>query len=261
MQALQIAATGMTAQQTRVDVISGNLANMSTNAFDPRRAEFADLPYQQLTRPGTINAADGRVMPTGVQIGLGVRTSAVSVLGEQGALSETGGELDLAVEGDGFFEVELPNGRAAYTRDGAFKLDGDGRVVTADGNPLTPELTVPRDATSLTVNAEGEVFAFFADQVDPERIETLTLAGFTNPKGLEAKGSNLFLETGASGPPLLAEPGQDGLGKLRQGYLEDSAVDAVREITQLIEAQRGYEMNAKIITAADEMLGAATQLR
>jgi len=261
MRALQIAATGMSAQQTRVEVISNNLANMSTNAFDPRRAEFADLPYQQKTRPGTITAADGSILPTGVQLGLGVRASAVSVIDRQGALSETGNDLDLAIEGAGFLEVTLANGRAAYTRDGALKLDGEGRVVTSDGYPLAPGITVPADAERVAIDAGGAVFAFFADQVEPRRLDVLNLTGFTNPKGLEAIGSNLFVETGASGPPLVSTPGQDGRGPLRQGYLEESGVDAVRQITQLIEAQRGYEMNSKVITAADQMLAATAQLR
>ena len=261
MRALQIAATGMSAQQLRVEVISNNLANMSTNAFDPRRAEFVDLPYQQKARPGTITAADGSVLPTGVQIGLGVRPGAVSVIDRQGALSETGNDFDLAIEGAGFLEVTLPNGRAAYTRDGALKLDGEGRLVTSDGHAVAPGITVPSDAKRVAIDAEGEVFAFFADQVEPQRLDVIDLTGFTNPKGLEAIGSNLFVETGASGPPLVAAPGEDGLGTLRQGYLEESGVDAVRQITQLIEAQRGYEMNSKVITAADQMLAATSQLR
>ncbi|MBL4813621.1 MAG: flagellar basal-body rod protein FlgG [Rhodobacteraceae bacterium] len=261
MRALQIAAAGMSAQQTRVEVIANNLANMSTTGYNPRRAEFADLHYQQLARPGTISSADGSILPTGVQLGLGVRPTAVSVLLGQGALAATGGDLDIAIEGDGYIEVTLPDGRAAYTRDGSLKLTGDGLIVTSDGYPVVPDITVPSDARSISINAEGELYAYFNDRVEPEFLGQFTLSGFTNPKGLEAIGSNLFVESPASGPSLVATPGQDGLGTLRQGYLEESTVDAVREITDLIEAQRGYELNSKVITAADQMLGAMVQVR
>lgn len=261
MRALKIAAAGMAAQQMRVEVISNNLANMNTTGYNARRAEFADLHYQQVSRPGTINAADGTVLPTGVQLGLGVRATSVSMLLAQGALSQTGGDLDLAIEGEGYLEVMLPDGRAAYTRDGGLKRSGDGLIVTSDGYPVFPEITVPRDARSISINAEGEVYGYFADRIEPEFLGQFTLAGFTNPRGLEAIGSNLFLETEASGPSLVSAPGQDGLGTLRQGYLEDSSVDAVKEVTDLIEAQRGYELNSKIMTAADQMLGAMVQIR
>ncbi len=261
MRALQIAATGMSAQQMRVDVISNNLANMSTTGYNARRAEFADLHYQQLTRPGTINASDGTIVPTGVQVGLGVRPVAVTVNVSQGSLSATGGDLDVAIEGLGFIEVTLPSGLSAYTRDGALKRTGDGLIVTSDGYEVAPGITIPTDARSLSINASGEVYAYFSDRVQPELLGQFTLAGFTNEKGLEATGSNLFLETEASGPANVAVPGEDGLGTLRQGFLEDSSVDAVREITELIEAQRGYELNAKVITAADQMLGATAQVR
>ena len=261
MRALQIAATGMSAQQMRVEVISNNLANMNTTGYNARRAEFADLHYQQLVRAGSISAADGTVLPTGVQLGLGVRPAAVSMNVEQGSLSQTGGDLDIAIEGKGYLEVTLPNGTSAYTRDGGLKRTGDGLIVTSDGFPVVPDITIPEDATSLSINAQGEVYAYFTDRVEPELLGQFSLAGFTNPKGLEALGSNLFAETGASGPALVADPGVNGLGMLRQGYLEDSSVDAVQEITDLIEAQRGYELNAKVITAADQMLSATTQIR
>lgn len=261
MRALKIAAAGMTAQQMRVEVISNNLANMSTTGYNARRAEFADLHYQQLARPGTINASDGTQLPTGVQLGLGVRASAVSMMLAQGALGQTGGDLDIAIEGSGYLEVTLPNGQPAYTRDGALKRTGDGLIVTADGYPVIPDITIPDDARSISINAEGEVYAYFSDRVEPEFLGQFTLAGFTNPKGLEAIGSNLFLETPASGPSNVTVPGQDGLGTLRQGFLEDSSVDPVREVTDLIEAQRGYELNSKVITAGDQMLGAMVQIR
>ncbi len=261
MRALQIAAAGMTAQQMRVEVISNNLANMNTTGYNARRAEFADLHYQQYARPGTINASDGTVLPTGVQLGLGVRPTSVSLMLEQGSLAATGGDLDLGIEGLGYLEVTLPDGRPAYTRDGALKRTGDGLIVTNDGYPVAPEITIPRDARSISINAEGEVYAYFNDRVEPELLGQFTLAGFSNAKGLEAIGSNLFLETPASGPSAVATPGQDGLGVLRQGYLEDSTVDAVKEVTDLIEAQRGYELNSKVISAADQMLGAMVQIR
>lgn len=261
MRALKIAATGMTAQQMRVETISNNLANMSTTGYNARRAEFADLHYQQMVRPGTINASDGTVLPTGVQLGLGVRPSAISIQLEQGSLAATGNDLDLAIEGNGYFEVTLPSGQTAYTRDGGLKRTGEGLIVTNDGYPVAPEITIPADVRSISINPDGEVYAYFVDSEEAELLGQLNLSGFTNAKGLEAIGSNLFVETEASGPALTSTPGLDGLGRLRQGYLEDSSVDAVREITELIEAQRGYEMNAKVISAADQMMGATTQVR
>lgn len=261
MKALHIAATGMSAQQMRVDVVSNNLANMSTTGYNARRADFADLHYQQLARPGTVTAQDGTILPTGVQIGLGVRPAAVSVVLAQGSLSQTGGDLDVAIEGRGYLEVTLPSGLSAYTRDGALKRTGDGLIVTSDGHPVAPGITIPTDARSLAINANGEVYAYFGDRVAPELLGQLNLVGFTNEKGLEAAGSNLFLETPASGPASVGTPGEDGLGTLRQGYLEDSSVDSVREVTELIKAQRGYELNAKVITAADQMMSATTQVR
>ncbi|MCU0899957.1 MAG: flagellar basal-body rod protein FlgG [Cypionkella sp.] len=261
MKALQIAATGMAAQQMRVDVVANNLANMSTTGFNARRADFADLHYQQLARPGSITASDGTMLPTGVQLGLGVRPSAVSVVLAQGSLTQTGGDLDIAIEGHGYLEVTMPGGGSAFTRDGALKRTGDGLIVNSEGYPIAPGITIPSDARALAINGNGEVYAYFADRVEPELLGQLALTGFTNEKGLEAIGSNLFLETEASGPALQSAPGENGLGTVRQGYLEESSVDAVREVTDLIKAQRGYELNAKVITAADQMLSATTQVR
>jgi flagellar basal-body rod protein FlgG len=261
MRALQIAATGMSAQQTRVEVISHNLANMSTTGYNPRRAEFADLHYQQVSRPGSITASDGTAVPTGIQLGLGVRPVSVNVMVAQGSLSNTGGDLDIAIEGAGYLEVQLPSGISGYTRDGALKRSPDGLIVTSDGYTVAPGITIPADTRSVAINASGEVYAYFRNQVQPQLLGQITLAGFTNEKGLEAIGSNLFVETTASGPATVAAPGESSLGTLRQGFLEESSVDPVREITELIEAQRGYEMNAKVITAADQMLGATTQIR
>ena len=261
MRALQIAATGMSAQQMRVETISNNLANMSTTGYNARRAEFADLHYEQATRPGTISASTGSVVPAGVQLGLGVRPTAVSVTISQGSLSATNNDLDVAIDGNGYLEVELPSGISGYTRDGGLKRTGDGLIVTSDGYPVVPGITIPNDTRSLAINSQGEVYAYFDDQINPQLLGQFTLASFTNDKGLEAIGSNLFVETAASGPALVSTPGQDGLGTLRQGYLEESSVDPVREITELIKAQRGYELNSKVISAADQMLAATTQVR
>lgn len=261
MRALQIAATGMAAQQTRVEVIANNLANMSTTGYNARRAEFADLSYQQVTRPGTIAAADGTMIPAGVQMGLGVRPTAVTITLAQGTILSTGGDLDLAIDGNGYLEVTLPSGNSGYTRDGGLKRSAEGQIVTSDGYPVAPGITIPTEARSVSINANGEVFAYFNDQVQPQNLGQISLASFVNEKGLEAIGSNLFLETPASGAPQVAMPGEQGLGTLRQGYLEESAVDPVREISELIKAQRGYELNSKVITACDQMLGATVQVR
>lgn len=245
----------------RVEVISNNLANMSTTGYNARRAEFADLHYQQMSRAGTINASDGTVLPTGVQLGLGVRPSSISVYLAQGSLSATNSDLDVAIDGRGYLEVTLPSGASAYTRDGSLKRTGEGVIVTNDGYPVVPEIVIPPDARSISINGDGEVFAYFEEATGGQLLGQFTLVGFTNAKGLEATDSNLFLETDASGPSQVSVPGTDRLGPLRQGYLEDSSVDAVREVTELIEAQRGYKLNAKVITAADQMLGATTQIR
>lgn len=261
MQALRIAATGMDAQQKRVEVISNNIANMSTTAYSARRAEFADLHYQQLKPPGEISSATGLIAPAGVELGLGVRASAVIVNPKQGSLKQTGGDLDIAIEGKGYFEVTLPNGDPAFTRDGSFKRTGEGLIVTTDGYPLAGDITIPQDARSITINASGEVFAYFDGQTGGQQIGVILLNSFLNEAGLEALGGNLFRETAGSGAPTAGAPTLDGRGQLRQGYLEESSVDVVQQIAELIEAQRGYEMNSKVISAADQMLGATTQMR
>jgi flagellar basal-body rod protein FlgG len=261
MRALQIAATGMAAQQTRVETIANNLANTNTTGYNARRAEFADLLYQQVSSPGTVNASDGTVLPTGVQLGLGVRATSVSMQMAQGSLSQTGGDLDIAIEGDGYLEVTLPNGNSAYTRDGGLNRSADGQIVNSDGYVVVPDITIPDDATDISISPDGEVYAYFSDTPEPQLLGQFTLADFTNAKGLEAIGGNLFLETTASGAPITGTPGEDSLGTLRQYYLEDSSVDSVREVTELIEAQRAYEMNAKVMTAADQMMSATSQIR
>lgn len=261
MKALKIAATGMAAQQMRVETISNNLANMSTTGYNTRRAEFSDLNYQQIARAGSVNASDGTLLPAGIQLGLGVRPAAISVNLEQGPLSASGGDLDIAIQGSGYLEIILPSGQSAFTRDGSLKRSADGIIVTSEGYSVAPEITLPDDAINISINSNGEVFAFFRETPEAQLLGQFNLASFTNPKGLEALGGNMFIETEASGAALLSTPGEDGLGILQQGYLEDSSVDPVREITELIEAQRGYELNSKVISAADQMLGATTQVR
>jgi len=261
MNALKIAATGMAAQQMRVDVISNNIANMSTTAYQPRVAEFADLVYQQYQTPGSLTSQTGSVVPAGIQIGMGVRPTTVSMEIVQGALSETGGDLDIAVSGRGFFEIIQPDGSSAFTRDGKFYRDADGLMVNSDGLALADQITIPNDAQRVTISQDGEVVAYFNNVTNGQTIGNISLNVFANTKGLEALGSNLYRETEASGAPINGTAGTEGIGVMRQGYLEDSGVDVVEEISELIEAQRGYELNSKIITAADEMYSATTRIR
>ncbi len=261
MKALQIAATGMAAQQMRVDVISNNIANMSTTAYRPRVAEFSDLMYQQHLSPGTISSQVGTLVPAGIQLGTGVQPSTVSMQITQGSLRETGAELDLAIDGAGFLEVTLPSGESAYTRDGKLSRSPDGEIVTMDGFPLADAIVIPQDARRVSISRDGEVVAYFDGEAEGQPIGTISLVRFVNEKGLEAIGDNMFRETEATGAPNRLVPGVEGTGVLRQGYMEDSGVDVVREISELIEAQRGYELNSKVITASDEMLAATTRLR
>lgn len=261
MQALKIAATGMAAQQMRVDVTANNIANMSTTGYNARRAEFSDLHYQQMRTPGAVTAATGQILPSGIQLGLGVRPASVAMEVAQGAVRQTGGAFDIAIEGKGYFEIELPDGTSGYTRDGAFKLTGEGVLVTSDGRAVVPNITVPADAREVVINTDGTVYVKFQGQVALQQIGALTLASFVNEKGLEAIGDNLFRETEASGAAQVGAPGTDGRGTVRQSYLEDSSVNVVAEITELIEAQRGYELNSKVMTAADEMLSSTSRIR
>lgn len=261
MKSLQIAASGMAAQQTRVEVISNNIANMSTAAYRPRTAEFSDLMYQQYLTPGTITSQTGTVVPAGIQIGTGVRPSTVSMEITQGALRQTNGELDLAIDGAGFLEVTLPSGESAYTRDGKLNRSPTGEIVTMDGFPLADGIVLPEDARRITISRDGEVVAYFGEQTAGQSIGTISLVRFINERGLEAIGDNMFRETEASGAPNRLVPGTEGLGYIRQGFLEDSGVDVVKEISELIEAQRGYELNSKVISASDEMMAATTRLR
>jgi flagellar basal-body rod protein FlgG len=261
MRALSIAASGMQAQQLNVDVISHNIANMNTTSYKRQRAEFQDMLYQNLERPGSSSSASGAILPMGIQIGIGVRADAVGRVTEQGGMAATGNAYDLAIDGRGFLQVALPSGQTAYTRAGNLAVNADGAVVTADGYQLEPSITVPPEATAIQITRDGIVEATLTGQTAPQQIGQLELATFINPAGLEAIGDNLYLETPASGSPNVSTPGSPGFGTLMQGYLELSNVNAVEEISALIVAQRAYEMNARVITAADEMLQSTTQLR
>lgn len=261
MRSLDIAATGMLAQQRNVEVISNNLANMNTTAFERRRTEFHDLIYQDLRRVGSTSSDSGTIVPTGVQIGLGVKLAAVYRISEQGNLTSTDNPFDLAIQGKGFFQITLPNGDTAYTRDGTFQLNENGEIVTHDGFLLQPGLTVPAKAVDVTINASGQVLAKIDGKTKLRTVGQIELARFQNPAGLHAKGNNLYLETPASGKPNTGTPQSNGFGTILQGFLETSNVNAVEEISQLISAQRAYEMNSKVIQTSDQMLGTLTQLR
>ncbi len=261
MKSLSIAATGMLAQQTNVDVIANNIANMTTTGFKRRRPEFQDLLYQNLLEIGVASSDAGTIVPSGVQIGTGVKTASVYRITEQGNLISTGNSLDLAIQGKGFFIIGLPNGDSAYTRAGTFQLSAQGQIVTLDGFTVSPGVTIPAAARSISINASGGVEVKLDGLVAPLNVGQIQLATFANEAGLEASGNNLLLESAASGLATLSTPGSAGYGTLQQGFLETSNVDAVSEITNLINAQRAYELNSKVITTADEMMAAVSQLR
>lgn len=254
MRSLNIAATGLAAQQIHVDAISHNLANMTTTGYKAERPEFQDLLYQDLRRAGSNSTDQGTILPVGVQIGLGVKTGAIARNTGQGTVQATENPLDIAVQGKGYFQIELPDGSTAYTRDGAFKLSQEGIIVTRDGFTVQPAITVPQDAVSISINQSGEVEVIVQGQTDPQQLGQFEMASFINPAGLQSTGDNLLLETTASGNPILGNAGEDSMGSLLQGYLENSNVNPVSEITELIVAQRAYEMNTKVLTASDEML-------
>lgn len=251
MKALAIAATGMNAQQTNLEVIANNIANINTTGFKRARAEFSDLLYQTERAAGVPNRANQAVVPEGAIIGLGVKTAAVRNLHLQGGLVSTGNSFDLALIGRGWFQIEAPDGSTLYTRAGAFNTNAEGQLVTLDGYTVVPGLTVPQDATEVTVTKSGQVFATVAGQ--QQELGQITLANFINEAGLEPLGENLFRETAASGAANVGAPDEAGFAYIQQNYLEASNVDPVKEITDLISAQRAYEMNSKIIQAADEM--------
>src|SRR4051794_15250812 len=261
MRSLDIAGTGMQAQQTNVEVISNNIANMTTTGFKRRRAEVQDLIYQNLRRVGA-NSSDTRtILPPGAQGGVGVRTAAIYRINEQGNLQQTSNSLDMAIQGNGYFQVTLPSGDTAYTRDGTFGMASDGTMVTADGYIVQPGLQIPSNATGVTVNASGQVQVTLNGQTAPQTVGQVQLEVFPNEAGLEAQGENLFLETSASGQPVSGNPATPGFGKVMQGFIETSNVNVVSEITNLITAQRAYEMNSRVITASDDMLSTLNNLR
>jgi flagellar basal-body rod protein FlgG len=253
MKALSIAATGMNAQQTNLEVIANNIANINTTGFKRARAEFSDLLYQTERLQGVPNRANQNIVPEGASIGLGVKTTAIRNLHIQGSLVSTGNKFDLALTGTGWFQIEGANGETLYTRAGAFNTNATGDLVTADGYAVQPAITVPADAVEIVVNKTGQVFARIDGQTDLQDLGQLTLATFANEAGLAPLGDNLFQETAASGPANVGVPGDPGYATVQQGYLESSNVDPVKEITELIAAQRAYEMNSKVIQAADEM--------
>lgn len=251
----------MLAQQTNVEVISNNIANMTTTGFKRRRAEFQDLIYQNLRRVGSSSSESGSVVPAGAQVGLGVKTAGIYRISEQGNLQQTSNSLDMAIRGNGYFQITLPSGEIAYTRDGTFALSPSGEVVTADGYVVQPGITIPSNATDVTINTAGAVQVKIAGQTAPQTVGSLQLAVFPNEAGLDAQGDNLFLQSPASGNPVTGVPGSVGFGTVMQGFIETSNVNVVSEITNLITAQRAYEMNSRVITTSDQMLSTLTNLR
>ena len=253
MKALAIAATGMNAQQTNLEVIANNIANINTTGYKRARAEFSDLLYQVDRTQGVPNRANSSIVPEGVSIGLGVKTTAVRNVHTQGSLTSTGNSFDLAITGKGWFQIEAADGSTLYSRAGAFNTNADGQLVTVDGATVIPAITIPQDAVEVIVNKTGQVFARIDGQTDLQDLGQLTLANFANEAGLAPLGDNLFQETPASGAANIGIPGDPGYATIEQGYLEASNVDPVKEITELISAQRAYEMNSKVIQAADDM--------
>jgi flagellar basal-body rod protein FlgG len=261
MRSMNIAATGMLAQQLNVEVISNNIANMNTTGYKQQRAEFQDLLYQNLERPGASTSSSGTIVPYGIQIGLGVKPAAISRSTEQGNLNFTENPYDVAIQGRGYFRIQLPTGEEAYTRAGALGRSAEGQLVTPDGYTVQPGITIPQDATDVSISQQGQVTVRIAGQTTPQQVGQLDLATFINEAGLEATGDNLFLETAASGSAIVGTPGQAGYGTLMQGFLETSNVNPVAEITSLITAQRAYEMNSKVISTSDEMMSMTSRLR
>jgi len=261
MQALRTAATGMAAQQLNVEVISNNIANMNTVGFKKQRAEFQDLLYQTLEQAGAQSSDQGTIVPTGVQVGAGVKAGSVYRIESQGTMTQTGNPYDVAITGRGYFQVLMPTGETAYTRAGNFAVNDQGQLVTQDGYLVQPAITIPQDATQVSISQSGQVQVTQPGTAAPTVVGQLELATFMNEAGLSAQGANLFKETAASGTPTVGTPGLQGLGTITQGYTEASNVDAVSEITALIVAQRAYEMNSKVISTADNMLGVANQIK
>jgi flagellar basal-body rod protein FlgG len=260
IRSLWSAATGMQAQTLNIDIISNNLANVGTSGFKRSRADFQDLLYQTIRSPG-VSSSDDTQVPTGIQVGHGVRPAATQKMFSQGEFQHTQNDLDMAIEGGGFFQVIQPNGETGYTRSGAFKLDSDGRMVTSDGFPMEPEINIPADAIAISIGTDGTVSVLLAGENQPSEIGTVELAQFVNPSGLRNIGRNLYIPSAASGDATTGTPGEDGFGTIAQGYLELSNVSVVDEMVNMIVAQRAYETNSKTIQASDEMLQTATNLR
>lgn len=261
MLSLDIAATGMQAQQMNVDVISNNIANMTTTGFKRQRAQFQDLIYQNKARPGTQSSNIGSILPSGIQLGLGVKPGSVYRINEQGTLSITGNRYDMAIAGRGYFQINMPDGTTGYTRDGSFEVNADGAIVNAQGYTMEPSITIPDDATDVEISDDGIVQVKIAGQAATQQVGQIQIVTFQNDAGLEAVGGNILMETDASGTPSVGNPTDVGFGKLQQGARESSNVNVVDEITSLITAQRSYEMNSKVIQTSDDMLGTLTQLR
>jgi len=257
---LYIAATGMQAQQSQMDVISNNLANVSTNGFKGSRAVFEDLMYQTLRQPGA-NSTQQTELPSGSQVGTGVQQVATERLYTQGNLQQTGNSKDVAINGGGFFQVLMPDGTNAYTRDGSFQTNAQGQLVTSSGYQVIPAITIPQNATSLTIGKDGTVSITQAGSTNSVQIGSLQLTTFINPTGLEAKGENLFAETASSGAPNVSQPGLNGAGVLNQGFIETSNVNVVQELVNMIQTQRAYEINSKAVTTSDQMLQTVTQMK
>ncbi len=253
IRSLWTAATGMSSQQTNIDVIANNLANVNTSGFKKSRADFQELLYQMSKAPGSSTSSD-TISPTGIQVGLGSRTAAVQKVFSEGDMYETGNELDIAIEGKGLLQVDMPDGTTAYTRAGALKQDGDGRLTTSEGYLITPQITIPQNATSISIGEDGTVDVFLDGDKTPTEIGVIELATFSNESGLRSLGKNLFAETNSSGAPVTGVPGENGLGTLAQGYLEGSNVSVMEEMVNMIAGQRAYEVNSKAVKTSDEIL-------
>ncbi|MDK3016725.1 flagellar basal-body rod protein FlgG [Pseudodonghicola flavimaris] len=261
MKALGIAATGMLAQQTNVDVIANNIANANTTGFKSGRAAFQDLIYQSVHSEGALTSTEGTARPVGMNVGLGVQSVGVVRLNTQGGLSQTENELDMAIEGKGFFVINRPDGTQAYTRAGSFQVSSEGQIVTLDGYEIDPGITIPDNSTKIEINSEGVVMAYVDSDPEPVELGQMTMAIFLNEAGMKPIGNNMLEETTASGEPTLTTPGEAGVGIIRQGYLENSNVNIIQQITDLISAQRAYEMNSKAIETADQMLSTANEIK
>lgn len=261
MRALGIAATGMQAQQTNVDVIANNIANANTTGYKSTRAAFQDLVYQSMRREGSLTSDDGTARPTGVDIGLGVQTAGVIRLNTQGGLVATENQLNMAIDGKGYFTINLPDGSQAYTRAGTFQLSAEGQIVTLDGYEVDPGIVIPDNSVDIQISEQGLVMAYVENDVEPVELGQLTMTTFINDGGLKSVGNNMLLETVASGQPLTSNPGDPGVGIIRQGYLENSNVNIIQQITDLIAAQRAYEMNSKAIETADQMMSTSNQIK